>query len=125
MLGGCAAVSSALLERLPPAEEWDDEPTGQGAELRVLGQALAGDHAIIEVHLGRKQLDPGTAPADLAHTLVDAVGPLFRLMERHAAEWQDVRGSVPVPRRGTAGPAARATPATSGRTGWSGRSTSA
>jgi hypothetical protein len=34
---------------------------------------------------------------------VDAVGPLFRLMERHAAEWQEVRGSVPVPRRGQAG----------------------
>jgi glucosylglycerate synthase len=99
VLGACAGVSAALLERLPPAEEWD-EPTGQGAEARLLGEALAGQHTIIEVHLGRKQLDPGTAPGDLAHTLVDAVGPVFRLMERHAAEWQDVRGSVPVPRRG-------------------------
>jgi glucosylglycerate synthase len=99
VLGACAGVSATLLERLPPAEEWD-EPTGQGAEARLLGEALAGQHTIIEVHLGRKQLDPGTAPGDLAHTLVDAVGPVFRLMERHAAEWQDVRGSVPVPRRG-------------------------
>jgi hypothetical protein len=99
VLGACAGVSAALIERLPPAEEWD-EPTGQGAEARLLGEALAGRHAIVEVYLGRKQLDPGAAPADLAHTLVDAVGPLFRLMERHAAEWQDVRGSVPVPRRG-------------------------
>ena len=57
--GGCAAVSSDLLDALPPAEEWDDEPTGQGAELRVLGQALAGDHALVEVHLGRKEVDPG------------------------------------------------------------------
>jgi len=103
VLGGCACVSAALLDALPPAEEWDDEPTGQGAEMRLLGQALAGDHAIVEVHLGRKQLDPGAALADLAHTLVDAVGPLFRLMERHVGEWQDVRGSVPVPRRGQAG----------------------
>ena len=108
VLGGCAAVSSAILDALPPAEEWADEPTGQGAEMRVLGQALAGDHALVEVHLGRKEVDPGAAPADLAHTLVDAVGPLFRLMERHAGEWQDVRGSVPVPRRGPAGPGPRA-----------------
>jgi glucosylglycerate synthase len=105
VLGGCAGVSAALLEALPPAEEWDDEPTGQGAEMRLLGEALAGRHAIVEVHLGRKQLDSGAAPADLAHTLVDAVGPLFRLMERHAGAWQDVHGSVPVPRRGEAGPA--------------------
>jgi hypothetical protein len=103
VLGSCAGVSAALLEGLPPAEEWDDEPTGQGAETRLLGEALAGHHAIIEVHLGRKQLDPGAAPSDLAHTLADAVGPLFRLMERHAGAWQDVRGSVPVPRRGQPG----------------------
>jgi glycosyltransferase involved in cell wall biosynthesis len=107
VLGACAGVSAALLERLPPAEEWD-EPTGQGAEARLLGEALAGQHAIVEVYLGRKQLDPGAAPGDLAHTLVEAVGPLFRLMERHAAEWQDVRGSVAVPRRGEPGPAAAA-----------------
>jgi glucosylglycerate synthase len=103
-LGGCTAVSAALLDALPPAEEWNDEPTGQGAEMCLLGQALAGNHSLVEVHLGRKQLDPGATPADLAHTLVDAVGPLFRLMERHTAEWQEVRGSVPVPRRGQAGP---------------------
>ena len=125
VLGGCAGVSSALLDALPPAEEWADEPTGQGAELRVLGQALAGDHVLVEVHLGRKEIDPGAAPADLAHTLVDAVGPLFRLMERHAGEWQDVRGSVPVPRRGPAGPGARGRRATPGQIGWSGPSTSA
>jgi hypothetical protein len=106
VLGGCAGVSAALLDTLPPAEEWDDEPTGQGAEIRLLGQALAGQQAVVEVHLGRKQLDPGVAPTDLAHTLVDAVGPLFRLMERDPGVWQDVRGSVPVPRRGQAGPKA-------------------
>lgn len=108
VLGGCAGASTALLDALPPAEEWDDEPTGQGAEMRLLGQALAGHHTLIEVHLGRKQLDPGAAPADLAHTLVDAVGPLFRLMERNPVAWQDVRGSVPVPRRGQAVPGAPA-----------------
>jgi hypothetical protein len=106
VLGGCAAVSAAVLEALPPGEEWDDEPSGQGAEMRLLGQALAGNHSLVEVHLGRKQLDPGIAPADLAHILVESVGPLFRLMERHAGEWEAVRGSVAVPRRGTPQPVA-------------------
>jgi hypothetical protein len=104
ILGGCAGVSAALLESLPAAEEWGDEPSGPGAEMRLLGVALAARHPIVEVQLGRKQVDPGVAPADVGHTVVDAVGPLFRLMERHAADWQDVRGSVPVPRRGQAEP---------------------
>lgn len=103
-LGSCVGVSAALLEALPAADEWIDEPTGPGAEMRLLGLALAGRHAIVEAQLGRKQLDPGAAPADLAHTVVDAVGPLFRLMDRHAAEWQDIRGSAPVSRRGQPGP---------------------
>ena len=106
VLGGCAAVSSTLLESLAPAEDWADEPSGQGAEMRLLGQALAGDYALVEVHLGRKQIDPGAGPADLAHTLVDAVGPLFRLMERDAGGWQDVRGSVAVPQRDLGGASA-------------------
>jgi len=98
-LGGCVGVSAGLLDALPAAEEWSDEPTGQGAEMRLLGEALAGRHATLEVQLGRKQLDPGAAPADLGSTVVDAVGPLFRLMERHAAEWLEVRGSASVSRR--------------------------
>jgi glucosylglycerate synthase len=105
VLGGCAGISAALLDDLPPVEEWDDEPTGQGAEMRLLGQAVSGRHAVMEVHLGRKQLDPGAAPTDLAQTLVEAVGPLFRLMERHAGEWQEVHGSTPVPHRGEPGAA--------------------
>jgi hypothetical protein len=99
-------VSAALLDALPPAEEWGDEPTGPGAEMRLLGAALAGRHSVLESHLGRKQLDPGAGPADLGRTVVEAVGPLFRLMERLAPEWQEVRGSAPVPRRGHADPEA-------------------
>jgi hypothetical protein len=99
VLGGCAAASPSLLDSLTPLEDWAGEPSGQGAEMRLLGQALAGDYALLEVHLGRKQVDPGAAPVDLAQTLVDAVGPLLRLMERDPAVWQDVRGSRDVPRR--------------------------
>jgi hypothetical protein len=98
VLGGCAVTSPALLDSLPPAEDWAEEPSGQGAELMLLGRALAGDYALREVQLGRKRLDPGAAPADLAQTVVESVGPLFRLMERDPAAWQDVRGSRPVPR---------------------------
>jgi hypothetical protein len=102
-LGGCVGVSAGLLETLPAAEEWDEESTGQGAEIRLLGEALARRHALLEVHLGRKQLDPGAAPSDLGRTVVDAVGPLFRLMERHAIEWQEVRGSASLTQRGGPG----------------------
>ena len=108
VLGGCAGVSAALLDSLPPVAEWDEEPTGAGAEAKLLGHALAGQRVLTEVHLGQKQLDPGAAVADLAHTLATAVGPVFRLMERHVGEWQDVRGSEPVSQRGQAGSVAPA-----------------
>jgi len=108
VLGGCAGVSAALLDALSPAPEWEEEPTGQGAEAKLLGHALAGGHTLTEVLLGPKQLDPGAATADLAHTLAAAVGPVFRLMERHAGEWQDVRGSVAVSQRAHAVPIAPA-----------------
>ena len=57
-LGSCAGVSAALLEALPAADEWSDEPTGPGAEMRLLGLALAGRHAIVEVAAGSKAARP-------------------------------------------------------------------
>jgi hypothetical protein len=108
IFGGCACVSASLLDNLPPVEEWDEEPTGSGAEAMLLGHALAGRHALSEVHLGQKQVDPGATVADLAHTLAETVGPVFRLMERHVGEWQDVLGSDAVSQRGQASPVAPA-----------------
>jgi hypothetical protein len=110
VLGGCAAVSAGLVDRLPAAEDWGDDLDDHGVETRLLVDALAGDHAVVEVHLGPKQVDPGAATTDLSHILAGAVGPLFRTMDRYAAAWQEVRGSAPVPRRGAA-------PAGAARTG--------
>ncbi len=100
VLGGCLALSAGFAEKLPPAEDWTDELDGHGAEMRLLVEALTGAHAVVEVPLGPKQLDPGTATTDLSRTLADAVGALFRTMERYTLAWQDLLGSAPVLRRG-------------------------
>jgi hypothetical protein len=47
--------------------------------------------------VGRKVLDAGLAPPDLATTLAHTVGPFFRLMDRYRSIWAETVGSAAVP----------------------------
>ena len=124
VLGGCAAVSSTLLESLAPAEDWADEPSGQGAEMRLLGQALAGDYALVEVHLGRKQIDPGAGPpiwptpSSIRSVRSSGSWSATRARGRMSAAARRSRGE-------TVAAPARRRPATFRPTAWSGPSISA
>jgi hypothetical protein len=55
---------------------------------------------VAEAHLGRKVLDTGLTAPDLATTLAQTVGPMFRLMDRHRAVWSEIAESTAVPRIG-------------------------
>jgi len=57
---------------------------------------------VVEAHLGRRPVDPGAPPPDLATTLVRTVGPLYASMERYHDVWETTRGSAAVPRVGAA-----------------------
>src|SRR3990172_1228352 len=96
LVGGCAGLSGGLVDRLLAGEGWEHEVAGHGVEVRLATEALVSGGTVVETHLGSKEVDPGLAPPDLTTTLVGIVGPLFRLMERHSAVWQEVRGSRPV-----------------------------
>jgi glycosyltransferase involved in cell wall biosynthesis len=96
VVGGCAALSAGLVEQLLAGPGWVRDTTSHGVEVRLGTEALLSGRPAVETHLGAKQVDPGLAPPDLTATLVGIVGPLFQLMERHAAAWQDVRGSRPI-----------------------------
>jgi glucosylglycerate synthase len=70
----------------------------------LLGEALAGDMKVGQVRAGPRppmSRDPG----DLGTVLSRVVGALFDDIERHAAAWQTIRGSAPVPIVGTEAPA--------------------
>jgi glucosylglycerate synthase len=102
LLGGCAGLSERLAARLVEAEPRQGDAADHGLEMRLILEAIAGGDRIREVHMGRKVLDPGLAPPDLAATIARVVGPFFQAMERYRTLWQDVRGSTPVQRSGDA-----------------------
>jgi len=100
LLGGCAAVSQRIAARLLDTHASPGDPTDDGLEMRLLIETLASGERIVEVHAGRKTLDAGLTPPDLATTLAQTVGPFFRLMDRYREVWSEIGGSVSVPRIG-------------------------
>jgi hypothetical protein len=101
VMGGCAALSARLVARCVDAAPGDAAWLHHGAEVWLTTEAVLSGLPLVEVHLGRKPAEAaGATPTDLATVLTRTVGPLFALMERHAPAWTEVRGSVPVPRRG-------------------------
>ncbi len=102
VLGGCVALSQRTVGRLLETEPWESDLTDHGLEIRLAIEAITSGDRIVEAHQGRKVLDAGLAPSDLANTLVLTVGPLFRLMDRYRVAWSEVAGSTPVPQIGDA-----------------------
>jgi glucosylglycerate synthase len=100
--GGCAALAVPFIERWLP--ECIDVGTSHvaGTEVALTVAALTSGARLVEVHLGRRPVDPGAPPPDLATTLVRTVGPVYALMERYHDVWEQTRGSVVVPSVGDA-----------------------
>jgi hypothetical protein len=99
-VGGCLGLSRALVARLLEADVWTDDLVIHGADLWMVTEALASGAPVIEAHLGRRRVQPAPGQSDLATILVRVVGPLFSLMERYQETWEQVRGSVRLPRVG-------------------------
>ncbi len=100
VLGGCAALSRRVVARLLESEAWGGDLTEHAVEIGLAIDALTSGDRVAEVHLGCKVLDTGLAPPDLATTLAQTVGPLFRLMDRYRSVWSEITGSTPVARIG-------------------------
>lgn len=100
LLGGCAALSEGFLGRIFEENGWEGEAVDHGVEIRLATEALISKQRVVEVHLGRKRVDPGLGQPDLATTLARTVGPCFRQMERYRASWQEGRRSAPALQRG-------------------------
>jgi hypothetical protein len=99
-LGGCMALSTGLVDRFLRDDIWTSDLAVHGADLWMTTEALVSGARVMETHLGRKTVEASSAQPDLATTVTRVVGPLFRLMERYHAVWDEVRGSVPLPRAG-------------------------
>jgi len=101
-LGGCAALSAALVTRYLQADVWTSDLAGYGGvDLWLTTEALASGARVMETHLGRKTVEPPLGSPDLATTVARVVGPLFRLMERYHPLWEGIRASMPLPSTGS------------------------
>jgi hypothetical protein len=99
-MGGCVGLSGDLVGRFLQADVWTGDLMGHGLDLWLTTEALASGARLVEAHFGRKTVEPPSGQPDLATTVVRVVGPLFRLMERYHAVWDEVRGSTPLPLAG-------------------------
>ncbi len=100
VVGSCLAASPAMLSRFLAATDGAAELAAQGADVWLPLEAVASGSRVVEAAQGRKVLDPGVAPPDLATTLVQVVGAFFGLLERYRGVWIEVRGSLPIPHGG-------------------------
>jgi hypothetical protein len=101
-LGGCMALSAGLVDRLLRDDIWTGDLAVHGVDLWITTETLVSGARVMETHLGRKGMEASSTQPDLATTVTRVVGPLFRLMERYQAVWEEVRGSLPLPRTGEA-----------------------
>jgi hypothetical protein len=102
LTGGCAAVAVPFIEQALPGWTETGASHATGMEVALTVAALASGARVVEVHLGRRPVDPGAAAPDLATTLVRTVGPVCVLMERYHDVWEQSRGSAVVSRVGDA-----------------------
>lgn len=100
--GGCAAISGRFVARCLESGAGDERWAPSGIEIWLTTEALVSGAAIVEVHLGGRPGQASSTQVDLATTLAQTVGPLFALAERYHAIWEDIRGSVALPRQGDA-----------------------
>ncbi len=89
---------------------WDLEEAPAGIDVWLAVAAAAGQFRLGEAAFGPHQTSPGP-PTDLSTTLAQVVAALFADIEPRADLWQRVRGSVAIPRFGTAAPAPGEPPA--------------
>lgn len=100
VLGGCAGVSRQLIDRVLGSPIAARARSTEAVSLHLTVEALVADLPVMETHLGVKRSEPGSAPPDLAGTVVRVVGSFFELMDDLGGAWQTPRTTTPVSQRG-------------------------
>jgi hypothetical protein len=98
------ALSPALARRLLADPDWRRDPARAGSDAWLVAKVLAGRARTCQAWLGQWPGDP-RLPENASQALARVVGEVFAEMERHAARWQRVDGSQPVPSFGEPGAA--------------------
>jgi len=96
-IGGDFGMSLPLVRHYLAQPVWDTDVARYGIDIWMTTEAICGGYDVCQAFLGAKLHDAKDPGADLSAMLVQVLGTVFRLMETHAARWQSVTGSTPVP----------------------------
>ncbi len=86
-IGGDFGVSGRLAAHYLSKPVWDSYVARFGVDIWMTTTAIADDFRVCQAFLGAKIHDAKDPGADLAAMLVQVVGAVFDLMERHAPRW--------------------------------------
>jgi hypothetical protein len=90
------ACSRRLLEHVLQPRVWPADAGDAGIDLWLATTAAVDSFAVCEVALAARPQGSREDSADLAETVAQVVGALFREVDRRAAVWQRARASEPV-----------------------------
>ena len=96
-IGGEFGFSGALAAHYLDQHVWESEVARFGIDIWMTTEAIASGARICQSFLGAKIHNPKDPSADLSAMLMQVMGALFALMEKHEMLWSRVEGSQPVP----------------------------
>lgn len=96
-IGGEFGFSGKLAEFYLKQDVWESDVARFGIDIWMTIEAVAHDFKVCQSFLGAKIHDPKDPGTDLGDMLVQVVGSLFDLTERHSEMWKGVKGSEDVP----------------------------
>ena len=96
-IGGEFGFSGALAVHYLDQHVWESEVARFGIDIWMTTEAIASGARICQSFLGAKIHNPKDPSADLSAMLMQVMGALFALMEKHEMLWARLEGSQPVP----------------------------
>lgn len=96
-IGGEFGFSGKLAEFYLKQDVWQSDVARFGIDIWMTTEAVANNFKVCQSYLGAKIHDPKDPGSDLSSMLVQVVGSLFGLTEKHAQQWKMINGSVEVP----------------------------
>lgn len=96
-IGGEFGFSGNMAEFYLKQDVWGTDVARFGIDIWMTTEAIANDFRVCQAFLGAKVHDPKDPGSDLSEMLVQVVGSLFDLTERHTDRWRETKGSEDVP----------------------------
>ena len=96
-IGGEFGFSGAVAAHYLDQHVWESEVARFGIDIWMTTEAIASGARVCQSFLGAKIHNPKDPAADLSAMLMQVMGALFALMEKHEVLWSRQEGSQPVP----------------------------